>query len=86
VLAVGSYALDFDDGAASAGQLVGRVRDLQAPLVVRAQLTIRRDRSYTLEGEVTPRPGAGADVSQAVAFLGSPDSSGRRAFTITGTF
>lgn len=83
---IGDYAVDFDGKSDSASQLVGRVRDLNAPLVVRAQIFIRRDRSYQLEGEVTPRPEAPPEVSRAVAFLGAPDASGRRNFEITGTF
>ena len=83
---IGDYALDFDGRADTASQLVGRVRDLAAPLVVRAQFLLRRDRSYTLEGEVTPRPDAPPDVSRAVGFLGAPDAAGRRTFEITGTF
>lgn len=85
-LSLGSYALDFDAGATTPAQLLGRVRDLAAPLIVRAQLTIRRDRSYVLEGEVTARPAAPPEVSTAIAFLGAPDAAGRRAFTISGTF
>lgn len=85
-LPIGSYAIEFDGRGNTPEQLVGRVRDLEAPLLVRAQLLIKHDRSYGLDGDVTPRPGASPDVSQAVAFLGSPDSSGRRAFNITGTF
>jgi len=83
---IGDYQLEFDGKADTPQQLVGRVRDLSAPLLVRAQLVIRRDRSYALEGEVTPRPDAPPDVTRAVAYLGAPDKSGRRAFEITGTF
>ena len=83
---IGDYGLDFDGRADTPTQLVGRVRDIAAPLVVRAQLVIRRDRSYALEGEVTPRPDAPPEISRAVAFLGAPDTAGRRTFEITGTF
>jgi general secretion pathway protein N len=85
-LPVGDYALEFDGKADTPAQLVGRVRDLAAPLVVRAQLVIRRDRSYALSGEVTPRPDAPPDVSRAVSFLGAPDAAGRRTFDFTGSF
>jgi hypothetical protein len=85
-LQVGSYELNFDAAASTPQQLVGRVRDLDAPLLVRGQLLIRPDRSYSLEGEVTPKPGAPPEVANAVAFLGLPDAAGRRQFTITGTF
>jgi general secretion pathway protein N len=83
---VGSYELNFDEAASTPQQLTGRVRDLEAPMVVRGQLEIRPNRSYTLEGEVAPKPGAPPEVSNAVAFLGPADASGRRQFTITGTF
>lgn len=83
---VGSYELNFDESASTPAQLTGRVRDLDAPLVVRGQLMIRPNRSYLLEGEVAPKPGAPPEVANTVAFLGVPDASGRRQFTITGTF
>ncbi len=86
-LRIGSYLIDFDGDAPNAAALVGRVRELEdAALHVRAQLTIRPDRSYRLEGEVTPRPNTAPEVARALAFLGQPDASGRRAFEITGTF
>jgi hypothetical protein len=86
VFEVGSYELNFDAAASTPEQLTGRVRELEAPLVVRGQLKIRPNRSYVLEGEVTPKPGAPPEIANTVAFLGLPDASGRRQFTITGTF
>ena len=83
---IGNYAIDFDAGASSAAQLTGRVRDVEAPLKVRAQLVIKPDRSYSLDGDVTPRPGAPPEVAQAVAFLGAADSAGRRQFVLGGAF
>ena len=86
-LRIGTYEIDFDGRAPNESALIGRVRELEdAALLVRAQLAIRRDRSYLLEGEVTPRPNAAPEVGRAVAFLGRPDASGRRAFEITGSF
>jgi general secretion pathway protein N len=85
-LNVGDYAVTFDEGASTPDRLVGRVRDTNAPLVVRAQLVVKRDRSYTLEGEVAPKPGAPRAITDSVAFLGPADAMGRRAFQITGTF
>jgi general secretion pathway protein N len=85
-LEVGSYTLEFSPGSGTAARLVGLVRDHEAPLVVRAQLAISSDRSYVLEGEVTPRPQAPPEVVNAIAFLGAPDAAGRRSFTVTGTF
>jgi general secretion pathway protein N len=85
-VAIGSYAVEFDPATNADGRLVGRVRDVDSPLQVRAQLLIKRDRSYTLDGDVTPRPNAPPQVTQAIGFLGAPDASGRRPFMIGGTF
>ena len=81
---IGSYAIDFDPQAVP-GQLTARVRDTDSPLIVRAQLVIKPDRSFSLEGDVTPRPGAPRAVTQAVAFLGAPDAIGRRQFVLGGS-
>lgn len=83
-VAVGSYAIDFDQPTTN-GQLTGRVRDTESPLLVRAQLVIKPDRTFSLEGDVTPRPGAPPEVTQAVAFLGAPDAVGRRQFVLGGS-
>lgn len=85
-LEIGNFAVAFDEGASTPERLVGRVRDTDAPLVVRAQLVVGRERAYTLEGDVAPRPGAPPAITDSIAFLGPADSVGRRAFTITGTF
>lgn len=85
-LNVGNFAVAFDEGASTPDKLVGRVRDTDAPVVVRAQLVVNRNRSYTLEGEVAPKPNAPAEITNSLAFLGPADAMGRRAFTITGTF
>jgi hypothetical protein len=85
-VAIGSYQVAFDPAPASAKQLVGRVRDLIAPLAVRAQLVLKPDRSCALEGDITPRPDAPPEVAQAVAFLGAPDAAGRRPFVLGCAF
>lgn len=83
---VGSYELNFDEAGSTPQKLTGRVRDLDAPMVVRGQLEIQPNRSYTLQGEVAPKPGAPPEVANAIAFLGPADAAGRRQFAITGTF
>jgi general secretion pathway protein N len=85
-LELGRFALDFDPEAARPDSLVGRIRDLEGPVSVRAQLSIRRDRSYLVEGEVAPKPGAPPEVASTLAFLGPPDRAGRRGFSIQGLF
>jgi hypothetical protein len=83
---VGSYELNFDESASTPQRLTGRVRELEAPMIVRGQLEILPNRSYTLAGEVTPKPDAPPEVANTIAFLGPADPQGRRSFTITGTF
>ncbi len=86
-LPIGDYALDFDGRSDTPTQLLGRVRDVAAPLVVRGQLVLRRQRSFELTGEVTPRPEAPPDMRQAVSFLfGAPDAAGRWTFKFEGSF
>lgn len=85
-ITIGSYAIDFDPATPNATQLVGRIHDIAAPLIVRAQLTIDRARTYVVSGDLTPRADAPSEVTQAVAFLGAPDSAGRRQFQLTGVF
>jgi len=83
---LGSYALELDPAASKPDTIVGRLKDVSAPLTVRAQLAVKRDRSYVLEGEVTPKPGTPPTIANQLAFLGPSDQLGRRTFSVTGTF
>jgi hypothetical protein len=83
---VGSFALDFDPAASKPDALIGRIRDLAGPLTVHAQLFIKRERTYLVEGEVTAKPDAPPPLVSTLAFLGPPDALGRRGFSISGVF
>lgn len=83
---IGSFELTLGAGAVGTDALTGRLRDLGGPLNVRGTLAVRRDRSYLLEGEVAPGPGATPGVFRSLAFLGEPDAQGRRPFAVEGTF
>jgi general secretion pathway protein N len=83
---IGSFELTLGAGAVGTDALTGRLRDLGGPLNVRGTLAVRRDRSYVLEGEVAPGPGATPGVFRSLAFLGEPDAQGRRPFAVEGTF
>lgn len=85
-LRLGSYVLEFDPPPPGAHGLSGRVHDQDGPLVVRGQLDLDPRHSYRLAGDVAPRPGAPAEVTEPLRFLGQPDAAGRRSFEITGTF
>jgi len=83
---LGSYALELDPAASKPDTIVGRIKDVSAPLTVRAQLAVKRDRSYLIEGEVTPKPGTPPTIANQLVFLGPADQLGRHSFSVTGTF
>lgn len=82
---LGDFELTIGEGAVGTGTLTGRLSDLGGPLRVRGTIELKRDRSYFMSGEVAPGPGAGPAIFDTIAFLGPPDISGRRPFTVEGT-
>jgi general secretion pathway protein N len=82
---LGDFELTIGEGAVGTGTLTGRLSDLGGPLRVRGTIELKRDRSYFVSGEVAPGPGAGPAIFDTLAFLGPPDISGRRPFTVEGT-
>ncbi|MFO1377508.1 MAG: type II secretion system protein N [Steroidobacteraceae bacterium] len=83
---LGSYALELGEGFSAPGVIGGRLRDLDAPLFLRGTLRIDPLTGYLAEGEVAPRPGMPAEVLDTLGFLAPPDASGRRSFSIEGSF
>ena len=85
---IGNYEVRFEPGAKAGtnAPLRGTVRDVKAPLAVSAQLTLQRDRTYVIEGTLTPRPTTPAEILPTLDALGPGDPSGKRAFSIGGTF
>ena len=82
---LGDFELIVGEGAVGTDTLTGRLRDLGGPLRVRGAIELKRDRSYFLSGEVAPGPGAGPGIFDTLSFLGPPDASGRRPFSVEGT-
>lgn len=84
----GSYQALFapDANAAASGTPTGVVHDLGGPLALDATLQFTRDPGYLLQGQVAARPAAPADLADELKYLGSPDASGRRPFSLSGTF
>lgn len=82
VTPLGSYALTFPGGS---GPQTATLQDLGGPLAVEGTLRLTPG-GYDLEGLVAPRPGATAELVSSLQFLGSPDASGRRPFSMAGTF
>jgi hypothetical protein len=80
----GSYELKFDAAPQGAGVIAGKLRDVGGPLAVSGTLRLRGGSAYELNGLVSARPGASADLVKAVEFL-DRDAQGRRTFSLMGT-
>ena len=74
----GSYSVTFPGGP---GEQVGQLRDLgKGPLAVEGTLRVVAGPGIEVHGLVAPRAGASQDLQNALRYLGSPDSQGRREF------
>lgn len=80
---LGSYVLIFPG---SPGEQIGKLHDLDGPLALEGTLRLTREPGFVLEGLIAPRRGAAPEIVNNIRFLGSPDASGRRPFTLSGTF
>lgn len=83
VTPLGSYALTFPGGGT---ETVGTLADLGGPLAVEGTLRLTNQPGYVLEGQVAARADAAPELVGNLQFLGSPDASGRRPFSIAGSF
>jgi general secretion pathway protein N len=82
VTPLGSYALSFPGGGP---EPVGTLVDLGGPLAVEGTLRLTNQPGYVLEGQVAARADAAPELVSDLEFLGTPDASGRRPFSIAGT-
>jgi len=83
VTALGSYLVTFPGGA---GEPLGQLRDTGGPLSVSGTLRLTRAGGFDVQGLVAPRPDAPPELASNLKFLGSPDASGRRQFSMSGSF
>jgi general secretion pathway protein N len=81
--ALGSYAVTFPGGS---GEPVGKLRDLDGPLALEGTLRLTPAPGFELEGVIAARTGAPPELVNSLRFLGSPDATGRRPFSLSGTF
>ena len=81
--ALGSYAVSFPGGS---GDQVGTLRDLEGPLALEGTLRLSPAPGFELEGFIAARNGAPPELVNSLRFLGSPDATGRRPFSLSGTF
>jgi len=81
---LGSYVVTFPGGS---GEQVGKLRDLDGPLALEGTLRLTQSPpGFELEGLIAPRRGAPPEIVNNIRFFGSPDASGRRPFSLSGTF
>jgi general secretion pathway protein N len=80
---LGSYVVTFPGGS---GEQVGKLHDLDGPLALEGTLRLTRQPGYVLEGLIATRRDAPPELVNNIRFLGSPDASGRRPFSLSGTF
>lgn len=78
---LGDYRAVFQSGGDSVS---GSVEDVSGDLDISGVITINRDRSYSLVGEVAALPGAPPSIEQQLRFLGSADDRGMRQFRFEG--
>ena len=81
--ALGSYSVSFPGGS---GDPVGTLRDLEGPLALEGTLRLTPAPGFELEGVIAARHGAPPELVNSLRFLGSPDATGRRPFSLSGTF
>jgi hypothetical protein len=80
---LGSYSVTFPGGS---GEPVGMLRDLEGPLALEGTLRLTPAPGFELEGVIAARQGAPPELVNSLRFLGSPDATGRRPFSLSGTF
>lgn len=80
---LGSYVVEFPGGS---GDPVGKLRDLSGPLALEGTLKLTGRGGYELEGLIAPRAGAPPELVNNLRFFGPPDATGRRTFSLSGTF
>lgn len=87
-ISIGSFhvVLPHPGQAPGEGELTAQVKDKEGPLGVDGRLTLKAaDRSFVLDGFVTPRPGLPAPLERSMQLLGPADAAGRRQISIAGT-
>ncbi len=80
---LGSYAVDFPGGSHPPQ---GKLRDLEGPMAVEGEVTLKGPRSVEVSGLVAPRASADPSLVSQLRILGTPDAQGRRPFSLEYTF
>jgi Type II secretion system (T2SS), protein N len=80
---LGSYVVVFPGGR---GEPIGKLHDTAGPLALEGTLRLTPQPGFELQGLIAARQGAAPEVVNNLRFLGPPDASGRRQFSVTGSF
>jgi len=83
--ALGSYELVFEQSADATGQIIGKLRDLGGPLSVTGTVALTPEPGYQIDGLVAPTASTPPSLVKQLEFLGTPDATGRRPFSLAGT-
>lgn len=83
---LGDFRVTFPPSPSSSEGLIGTVTQTDGPLLLDGELTLRRDRSFSLQGRLAPRGTPSRDLAYVLQALGPADASGRRPFGVSGTF
>ncbi len=82
----GNYTVRFDaDTVPDDGRLTGQLADDGGPIEVAGRLDLTPPLNYTLQAGLKARPGAPAEITQALQFAGPTDADGRREFSLAGS-
>lgn len=85
----GSYRVDFPAATSEPAPertLVGAIQDSGGPLEIAGLARFQPDRTYEINAKVAARPEASQSIARALEYLGPADPSGRRDFSMSGTF
>jgi general secretion pathway protein N len=83
---LGNFELKFPAAPVGDAPILGALRDLGGPLSVTAQLQLRRDGNYELDGTIASRDASNAELEKFLNVLGPPDAAGRRVVSFAGTY
>lgn len=83
VTPLGNFLLTFP---ARSGAPVGHLSDLGGPLSIEGTVRLTAQPGYDLRARVAARSNAVPSLTNALQFLGSPDTEGRRLLTLSGTY
>jgi hypothetical protein len=79
---LGDYQLQFAPQASA--PFTGNLRDLGGPIALAAQLTIKADRAWMLDGTASLRPGSPPQLARLLDQFNTADLSGRRRILLEG--